>query len=127
MNIGWIIALALLGFGVSLKKQIVESKRDAESCPQGPAPAVESLFEEEQDEPLPQSFEDEEREAGYFSYETINAMKESRPFEEVFTPSVPETEPHEAPLFGDFDLRQAIIYQTILHNEYLPNYNYNRN
>ncbi len=127
MNIGWIIALALLGFGVSLKKQIAESKRDAESCPQGPAPAVESLFEEEQDEPLPQSFEDEEREAGYFSYETIDAVEENRPFEEVSVTPVIEDERYDSPLFGDFDLRQAIIYQTILHNEYLPNYNYNRN
>ena len=108
-----------------MKKQIAESKKDAESCPQGPAPAVESLFDEEQDEPFPQSFEDEEREAGYFSYETIDAVEENRPFEEVSVAPVIEDERYDSPLFGGFDLRQAVIYQTILHNEYLPNYNRN--
>ena len=125
MNIGWIIALAVLGFGVSLKKQIAESKKDAASSFEGPIPEMEPPFNEDEENPFPTSFEEEERAAGYYSYETIDQPEQESLREEYEEDFDEEDEMIEQPIGRGFDLRQAIIYQTILHNDFLPSFNRN--
>ena len=67
------------------------------------------------------TFEDEEREAGYFSYETLDetasapAATERRKARQAVSTAAYE-EQEEEPM--QFDMRQAVIYQTILENPY---------
>lgn len=66
----------------------------------------------------------------YFTYETIDEEPKSQTYTSKVSDAVPEPAAMSADKVGedsvmDFDLRQAVIYQTILHNDYLGNENNN--
>ena len=109
-------------------EEAVDEPQQAET----PRPAFESLFSDEEPVAVETStFEEEEQAAGYYTYEstaTFQAQESERPVWNA--PEQPErqTKPaHRAAMVADepeetsaqpFDLRKAIIYQTILHNKY---------
>ena len=118
---------------VALRSNAAKAKRKAgmeESASQPSQPsyssvrsAFESLFaEEDEAQSVNSTFAEEGKKAGYYSYETVD---ESEPMyahadteaNRSATSNPAETE--EKPSAADFDLRQAIIYQTILSNKYL--------
>ncbi len=112
-----------------------EQSEDAASKPSQPSyssvrSAFESLFDDEETQeeaPASASFSQEEAQAGYYSYETVDepeAQPMSYQTQQPPSPSaaqdvtpVPTAEPE--PVLQDFDLRQAVVYQTILSNKYL--------
>ncbi len=94
--------------------------------------AFESLFEDEEAEAEPtySSFAQEEAQAGYYSYENVEESEvDAEPSRATSTQTTttttecstmaPAAETEEPLAPQDFDLRQAIIYQTILSNKYL--------
>ena len=131
MKLLLLIALFILGSGflgkLKSNRQEIESEGEATPPRKTKATAFESLFEESDSQAQPSSFEDEERAAGYFSYETINtAAAVGQPMGNVAM-NVGETRADNEALVSteqlasnDFDLRQAVIYHTILYNKYLP-------
>lgn len=120
---------------IALRTHVAQAKRKAEMEKSAPEPsqpsrssvrsAFESLFDEEEKEASDRSsFAQEEAKAGYYSYETVDEPEVEPVYAKVDPTlkrkswtNVAETE--EEPSEIDFDLRQAIIYQTILSNKYL--------
>lgn len=118
---------------VALRSNAAKAKRKAameESASQPSQPsyssvrsAFESLFaEEDEAQSVNSTFAEEGKKAGYYSYETVDEPEPMYAQAETAAnrsacPNPAETE--EKPSAADFDLRQAIIYQTILSNKYL--------
>ncbi len=125
MKTFWLITILILWMGFkAYRKGVRRTAAHPEDSAEGtqqptayPRPSFESLFEEDDEE------KDEEA-PSYFSYETLEeeerqqqpvaAVRETRPQEPVVAAV---EEPVETPAF---DLRQAVIYQTILNNKYNP-------
>lgn len=120
---------------IALRTHAAKAKRNAETEDAAPRPsqpsygsvrsAFESLFDDEEREAsAAPSFSQEEAQAGYYSYESMDEPEES-PIHAKVDPTLNSTEAVKAvetldgPKALDFDLRQAIIYQTILSNKYL--------
>ena len=55
------------------------------------------------------------KESGYFSYEDSHVKVD--PVKEVVIPSVPGQE--QVSMLSNFDLRQAVVYETVLNNHYI--------
>lgn len=134
-----IIMTVVLILGVRTYKGVRKFATDSEvltseSVPQTARPAFESLFDEEDGQKGMYTFEQEEQSAGYFTYETAEPVVvnksskktrrkqmasekavESRGDEYLRQVSVAEDSEYEN---QGFDLRQAVIYQTILNNKY---------
>ena len=114
MNTFLIIIALVLWVGLKSYKSVRQQMADLENSADAEEPKASTTFVEE------------ERSAGYYSYKTV---------EEVNVENVPHTEDvsvrqDEAIQAGasdtkdtgndiNFDLRQAVIYQTILNNKYL--------
>ena len=140
MEFGLTILIIVLWFGLLARKAWRKALSDLESEPKGDtAPqqgtvksAFDSLFDTARETVSntwkgSSTFAKEASEAGYFSYESSTDSSSERP---VFK-SAPKARPvqsevrvsqpvadllPEAPVF---DLRQAVIYQTILSNKYI--------
>lgn len=126
-----ILWVALRSYASNAKRKADQEKAAAE--PSQPSyssvrSAFESLFEDEEEtkaESARSSFAQEEEKAGYYSYESVEPEVEpeyTRPqadFQPKRAPRTRVTETEEEPAAVDFDLRQAVIYQTILSNKYL--------
>ena len=128
MKTFWLITIIVLWVGLKAYRKGMRTTaahpEDSAEGPQQPTsyprPSYESLFEEDEEEQEEQPMEV----PSYFSYETLEeedkeqhpaaAAREAQPQRPVV---VAEEEPAETPAF---DLRQAVIYQTILHNKYNP-------
>ena len=128
MNTILLISLFILGLGYLGKRKLrgLESESEGDMAPrkQSPTPAFESLFEEAPAKESPSSFEDEASAAGYFSYETVEdeAVASPKETDSALNPVVMHVASDELEEEGKFNLRQAIIYETILHNKFLPIY-----
>lgn len=142
-----IITVAILWVGLKAYKGVRKTFADPEGTtvePQqtdSPRPAFETLFDDDEADGMQQSpygyeaydeagtFEEEEKAAGYYTYESTSAEE---PYEAANPAKSEEPRrqaqaPRMAAMVADepdedagqaFDLRQAIIYQTILHNKY---------
>ena len=133
---GFLIFLAVaLWFGLSIRKayrkQVSELESNTASSEGTVKNAFESLFDElDKAEGTNQSstFANEAASAGYYSYETTTSSPTGR---EAARPAMsaqsvrtarPEVQPAVVQAEADataFDLRQAVVYQTILTNKYL--------
>lgn len=124
----FIIGLVLWA-GISARSKVRKQLSDLEDASNGQqtssSPAYESLFAEHMQEK--RSFAEEEAAAGYFTYETEKPSDESQtsqsasvksPF--VQTVKVANTDEGSSTVF---DLRQAIVYNTILKAKYIPEVN----
>lgn len=120
-----LITIAYIGWKAykGVRKNFTVDTDDTVNEPQAdtPRPAFESLFDEEETNNTPYSFEEEEKAAGYYTYESTEEINPStaqdlQPSPVSMVSEVEETQP-EMPAF---DLRQAVIYQTILNNKYNP-------
>jgi len=110
----------------SVRKQLSDLEDSANGKGASPKPAFESLFDES--EPSEMNFAEEEASAGYYSYESTPTPPTS--FESRASTSgkhqvgsVGYAESEEVRSNG-FDLRQAIVYDTILRAKYAPESNY---
>lgn len=124
MKLVFFILAIILWVGFRSYKTVRKQMSDLEDAPEprsSSRPAFESLFERGREE---MSFAEEERKAGYFTYE-------SEPTQPV-TPSRKSGIPEEKPVADRgsekeqgsvFDLRQAIVYNTILEAKYVPEMN----
>ena len=141
MEFGLLIMVAVLWFGLTVRKARLKAMREAESEPEvasaAPKGTVKSAFESLFDSvPEPEeadikkrsfSFADETSEAGYFSYESpVDDTHEQPIFKSAPKTTTKKSEygsTHTAqetlPDAQSFDLRQAVIYQTILTNKYI--------
>ena len=138
---GFLIFLAVaLWFGLSIRKayrkQMSELESETASTAGTVKNAFESLFDElDKSEETSQSstFANEAASAGYYSYETTTSGSQGRPaanptmsaqsartVRPAVQPAVVQTEADATA----FDLRQAVIYQTILTNKYLSDKEY---
>ena len=123
------ITLIVLWIGVALYRSVRKARiQDAESGLEdfvSAKPAYESLFEEE----TQGSYTQEEKPfSNYFSYENEPEPMHSKPSkpnpvreEKVATPATATEK--ETVRNAEFDLRQAVIYQTILNNKYISKEN----
>jgi len=121
----------VLWVGISSRKRVRKAISDLEDdayAQQEPSrPAFESLFVDEDERAEEVPFAKEEAAAGYFTYETEPAAPK---FERRAEPSAPifradnaiENIPKEGSA-ATFDLRQAIIYNTILSAKYVSGTN----
>ena len=97
---------------------------DLENAPEKPQSAFESLFSIAKTGT--RSFAEEEKNAGYFTYETedsssevqYNSPKVSRPVVQMVAKEEAEAD------VSAFDLRQAIVYNAILTPKYLSEVGY---
>lgn len=109
------------------RKQMSELEGDTVSDQGTVRNAFESLFDEpkaQEGNGTSSTFASEAASAGYYSYETSSSATDRRAAAHVATsaqsvrPVRPATARAEEEVTA-FDLRQAIIYQTILDNKYL--------
>ena len=144
-----IIMIAVLWAGLKAYKGVRKTFAEPEATatePQqtgSPRPAYESLFGDTEDDEAaenpyafgdddaPATFEEEEEAAGYYTYESTHVEEASEPArpgkaeEPARKASAPRMAAMVAPESDEeatqpFDLRQAVIFQTILHNKYNP-------
>ena len=129
---GFVIFLAVaLWFGLSVRKAYRKQVSELESGTASTAGTVKNAFESLFDEATKveetgrsSSFANEAASAGYYSYESTasnaksSAAANATPHARVAMPVAERNV--EADATG-FDLRQAIIYQTILTNKYISN------
>ena len=130
---GFLLFLVVaLWFGVKMRnayrKQMSELENDTVASDSGTLKsAFESLFDEPQqdmEEGESSAFASEAASAGYYSYETSSSATDPRAAAHAamsaqsVRPFRPATVQAEEEVTA-FDLRQAIIYQTILDNKYL--------
>lgn len=107
-----IVIAVILWVGLKSYRKVQEQfdLADADEAPHRPArPAVETLFEND----APQS-----KEQPYFTYETMDGL----PADKSEQPDVKAEAAVEAEPAAAFNLRQAVIYQTILNNNYISEY-----
>lgn len=133
---GFLIFLAAaLWFGLRIRKaylkQVSELESDTSSDTGTVKSAFEMLFEELHTNAAPhqssKSFASEVDKSGHFSYEsdameaqaTSKAHRVSRSAAKSKPPVTVPTDVEELSEMSDFDLRQAVIYETILNNKYL--------
>ena len=133
---GFLIFLAVaLWFGLSIRKayrkQMSELESETASSKGTVKNAFESLFDEldkQEDTSQSSTFANEAASAGYYSYETTTSSPKGRAAvnSAMSAQSVrtarPAVQPAVVQAEADataFDLRQAIVYQTILTNKYL--------
>ena len=115
MNTFLIIIALVLWVGLKSYKSVRQQMADPENSAEVKEPASASV-----------TFAEEECSAGYYSYETvedINADQNSK-VDDIFSQqnnvmSVDASEMKDSGNEINFDLRQAVIYQTILSNKYL--------
>jgi len=118
-----IIMLAVLWVGYKAYKGVRKTFADPEETVGTPTFSHDETAEEPENpfvyeyEEEPSTFEEEEKAAGYYTYETTEApaAQPETPRVAAMVAEVPEVESEQP-----FDLRQAVIYQTILHNKYNP-------
>jgi len=144
-----LITIAILWIGLKaykgVRKNFAEPEATANEPQQtgSPRPAYESLFGDTEDDveaenpyafgddDEPATFEEEEEAAGYYTYESTHVEEASEPArpEKAEKPvrqgSAPRMAAMVAPESDEeatqpFDLRQAVIFQTILNNKYNP-------
>ena len=130
---GFLIFLAVaLWFGLSIRKayrkQMSELESETASSEGTVKNAFESLFDDAREEVETEGspmFANEAASAGYYSYEGTTSKAKSRksvnstmsaPTARIVDMSVSEQRDTGSTVF---DLRQAVIYQTILDNKYL--------
>jgi hypothetical protein len=129
------ILIVVLILWIAVRSHAAQAKRKAEmenaaSEPSQPShssarSAFESLFEEEREtESAYSSFAQEGQSAGYYSYESVvgDDLAPGRTTTDFVSDSKPETMAQfnaDDSKGVDFDLRQAVIAQTILSNKYL--------
>ena len=121
-----VLVLILLVGGRSVKsiRAFRQELSDLENAPEKPQPAFESLFTTATNGS--RSFAEEEKSAGYFTYETEDSSSETlykspkvtRPVVQTVVKEEPQTEA------SAFDLRQAIVYNAILTPKYLGEVGY---
>ena len=137
-----IVLAVILWVGYKAYKSISKTLADSEGGSEAPSQgtvrsAFESLFEEESNHSFSStvkpgaSFSDEERASGYFTYEDVtqsSATQQSQPQPRTRSAKQAAKTTKQAPASAamadngersSFDLRQAVIYQTILNNQYL--------
>ena len=135
MNGFLIFLVVALWFGLSIRKayhkQLSELGSEAASDAGTVKNAFESLFDESgqaEEVNYSTSFAKEAASAGYYSYEGATSTTDSRVAAKSamsaqsprpFRPTEPKTAVQAVPDATAFDLRQAVIYQTILTNKYL--------
>ncbi len=127
---GFIIFLAVaLWFGLSIRKAYRKQMSELESETASSAGTVKNAFEslfnestEGEEAARSSSFANEAASAGYYSYESTasnsRARAAARPAQTA-KPAMPVAERSVEADATAFDLRQAVIYQTILDNKYL--------
>ena len=120
----FILVFILLVGGRSVKsiRAFRQELSDLENAPVKPTPAFESLFATEK--PGRRSFAEEEKKAGYFTYETDDSSAEVQYNTKVTRPVVQPVMREEAEAPASFDLRQAIVYNAILTPKYLGEVGY---
>ena len=132
---GFLIFLAVaLWFGLSVRKafrkQVSELESETASSEGTVKNAFESLFDEvmtEEKESCNSTFAKEAASAGYYSYESTASAPQGRAAAHSAMSAQAAKAPHpvsKSEVLTDneaisFDLRQAVIYQTILTNKYL--------
>ena len=131
---GFLLFLVVaLWFGVKLRnmyrKQMSELENGSADTDQGTVrSAFESLFDEsvqfEGEKKASSTFASEAASAGYYSYETSSSATDRRATANTAMSAQSVRAARPAPVLSEadataFDLRQAIIYQTILDNKYL--------
>ena len=124
----FILVIVLLVGGKSMKsiRAFRQELSDLENAPEKPQPAFESLFATSKADA--RSFADEEKRAGYFTYESDDSSAEvlhnsSKVNNTVVQPVVRE-EAANAENAAPFDLKQAIVYNAILTPKYLTEVGY---
>lgn len=121
----FILVIVLLVGGRSVKsiRAFRQELSDLENEPVRNEPAFESLFA--MAKPDSRSFAEEERKAGYFTYETDDSSAEAqykRP--NVMNPVVQPAKLDESEAAPTFDLRLAIVHNAILTPKYLTEVGY---
>ena len=129
---GFLIFLAVaLWFGVKMRNAYRKQMSELESDTASDQGTVRSTFESLFDEPKEQesngtssTFASEAASAGYYSYETSSSATNRRAAANAAMSAQPKRPVRAAIVQTEadataFDLRQAIIYQTILDNKYL--------
>ena len=118
-----IIMITVLWVGFKAYKGVRKTFADPEATVGTPTFSHDETDEEPESpfvydyEEEPSTFVEEEKAAGYYTYETTEepAAQPETPRVAAMVAEVPEEE------YGQpFDLRQAVIYQTILNNKYNP-------
>ena len=127
---GFIIFLAVaLWFGLSIRKAYRKQMSELESETASSAGTVKNAFESLFNEPSEgeeaarsSSFANEAASAGYYSYESTASNSRGRAAArpaQTTRVAMPVAERSVEADATAFDLRQAVIYQTILDNKYL--------
>lgn len=133
-DIIWTVILLVSAFGATLVKAFRRAIKDMPQPVATPAQnkkPIDFSTEEKSSAPSQEAsnepFSEEYGTDDYFSYETVNTPVVDLETED--TPSVaaailtPQDEPVREEDSINFNLRQAIIYQTILHNNYITEIN----
>ena len=124
-----VLVLILLVGGRSVKsiRAFRQELSDLENAPETSQPAFESLFATAKNGA--KSFADEEKSAGYFTYETDDSSSETQYKSPKVSRPVVQTVVKEEPQIetSAFDLRQAIVYNAILTPKYLGEVGYSDN
>lgn len=122
----FILVIVLLVGGRSVKsiRAFRQELSDLENAPEKPQSAFESLFATAKNGT--RSFAEEEKNAGYFTYETEDSSSEAQyNGPKVSKPVVQMVAKEEAEAdAAAFDLRQAIVYNAILTPKYLSEVGY---
>ena len=129
---GFLIFLVVaLWFGVKMRNAYRKQMSELESDTASDKGTVRSTFESLFDEPQTQegreassTFASEAASAGYYSYETSSSATDRRAAAHAAMSAQSVRPVRPAPFQAEaevpaFDLRQAVIYQTILDNKYL--------
>ena len=124
----FILVIVLLVGGKSVKsiRAFRQELSDLENAPEKPQPAFESLFATSK--AAARSFADEEKRAGYFTYESDDSSAEvlhsSPKVNNTVVQPVVREEAANAENAAPFDLKQAIVYNAILTPKYLTEVGY---
>lgn len=120
----FILVFILLVGGRSMKsiRAFRQEPSDQENAPEKSSSAFESLFATKK--PGRSSFAEEEKKAGYFTYETDDSSLEMSYSPNMTRPVMQQTGKEEAETIPSFDLRQAIVYNAILTPKYLSEVGY---
>ena len=119
-----VFVLLVGGRSVKSKRAFRQEFSDLENAPEKSSSAFESLFATEK--PGRSSFAEEERKAGYFTYETDDSSLETKKSPVMARPVVKpvDREETETATATPFDLKQAIVYNAILTPKYLSEVGY---
>ena len=120
-----VFVLLVGGRSVKSKRAFRQEFSDLENAPEKSSSAFESLFATAK--PESRSFAEEEKKAGYFTYETEDSSMGTQYSPSMARPIAQPVGREEAESATLFDLKHAIVYNAILTPKYLNEVGYNDN